>query len=171
MPAVDFRTQNFDIANITRSGKFLGRRYYWRLHLIENAMRILLNTVLTTQLQTKDWFLIVADDTIRGKVNYVKNDYSSYPAHNSPGGHEIYYLFLPDLTKILTLNSHHFVTLIPAIDGWIAQLESIRLPRNLVGHMNWPNAHDLVLIEQTYLDIKRLIRHLQRAGVIMQVPT
>ena len=46
------------------------------------------------------------------------------------------------MTEILRANSNLFLKVVPDTDEWIVTLEAIQVPRNLVGHMNFPNAFD-----------------------------
>jgi hypothetical protein len=100
----------------------------------------------------------------------VKEDYAKQPQHSSPGAHNIYYLFLPDLLKIILANSHLFRILIPDIDQWVLRIEDVRLPRNIVGHMNWLNTADEQLINALYSDLRTLIRKLSRSGMSISIP-
>lgn len=98
------------------------------------------------------------------------SEYAGKPWHSTPGRHEIYYAFLSDLNKIITAHSHLFVPLVPDIDQWVARIEQVRLPRNVVGHMNWPSAIDRDRIDVFYADIQHLIGHLVAGGVSLSIP-
>jgi hypothetical protein len=167
--AVDYRTLPFSISTIGDSGKYLGRSAYWRLYVIENLVRILVHSVLTAQIGPT-WWTNAVDPKTSQKIQAVKEDYSKQPQHSSPGAHNIYYLFLPDLLKIILANSHLFRPLIPDIDQWVVRIESVRLPRNIVGHMNWLNTPDEQLIDALYSDLRTLIRKLSRSGMPISIP-
>lgn len=57
-------------------------------------------------------------------------------------------------------NSNLFLPLIPDIDQWMARIEQIRLPRNVVAHMNWPSQTDRQRIDVFYNDVRSLAAHL-----------
>ncbi|MFI5117644.1 MAG: hypothetical protein ACHP8B_13215 [Terriglobales bacterium] len=52
----------------------------------------------------------------------------------------------------------------------VIDLKDIRVPRNLVGHMNLPNAYDRNAIESAYLQIPQLLAHLVTNKVPVLVP-
>ena len=84
--------------------------------------------------------------------------------------HEVYYTFLSDLNAIITAHSHLFRPTIPDIDQWIARIEQIRLPRNIVGHMNWPSSTDRQRIDVFYKDFQALIKKLASANFNFVIP-
>ena len=100
----------------------------------------------------------------------IKQDYLSQPAQSFPGVHDIYFLYLTDLTTIIRNNANLFVPIIPNIQYWILRLELIRLSRNIVGHMNWLNSYDIQEIRRTYLEIKPLINNLHTSGINILIP-
>jgi hypothetical protein len=73
---------------------------------------------------------------------------------------EVYYIYLSDLTKILTTHSAHFAPHIPDIAQWTARLEQIRVPRNIVGHMNWLTLTDRRRIDVCHDDVEQLVAQL-----------
>jgi hypothetical protein len=157
MPSnMDFRNQSqLSIASINRSGSFVGKKIYWKLYAIENIYRIIIHSILTAQIGV-DWWNIGVDGRIKQKVEDFKNDYLKNPWHTIPGGHEIYYTQLPQLNEIARVNSHLFLSSIPDIDQWIARIDTVRLPRNIVGHMNFLNNTDKSRIDVLYDDFKKL---------------
>ena len=169
MPVVvDYRTLPFNITSISDSGKYVGRSAYWKLYAIENLIRILVHSVLSAQINPAWWAVAVDPNTDR-KVQMVKRDYAKQPLHSSPGAHDIYCLFLPDLRKIMSAHRHLFSPIIPDIDQWILRIEDIRLPRNIVGHMNWLNTADERQIDDTYSDLMALMRRLPRSGITLTI--
>lgn len=78
----------------------------------------------------------------------------------APGSHDIYYVDLSDLNEIIRANSHLFLPVIPDIDAWMARIEQIRLPRNIVAHMNWPHATDRKRIDVFFADLQLLAQSL-----------
>jgi len=160
MPKVaDFRNTAFNRVSLDASGKDLGRKVYWKLYAIENLVRILIHSILTAQIGG-DWWTTAADKALQGQVISRMADYRKRPWHSRPGKHEVYYIFLSDLNKIITPHSHLFKPHIPDIDTWIARIEEIRLPRNIVGHMNWLETVDRNRIDVFYADLQHLVAQL-----------
>jgi hypothetical protein len=56
------------------------------------------------------------------------------------------------------------------IDAWIARIEQVRLPRNIVGHMNWPNKVDRQRIDVVYADLHQLVQRLSGSGTNLIIP-
>ncbi len=170
MPTItDFRTLPFSISNIQASGKFVGKNFYWKLYSIENIIRIIINSILLNQIGA-NWWDIAVDTTIAGKATRTKSQYSSKPWHSQPGSHGIYFVFLPDLNEIIRANSHLFIPIIPEIDRWIVQIEQIRLPRNIVGHMNWPSEIDGKRIDVLLSDLISLSSQIAINGLNLVIP-
>jgi hypothetical protein len=165
----DFRNYTFDSTRVDLSGKDVGKKVYWKLYAVENVIRVLAHSVLLAQVGA-DWWTLTVDPAIKASVEYRKADYAARPWHSTPGRHEIYYAFLSDLNKIITANSHLFAPHIPELDQWIVRLEQLRLPRNIVGHMNWLSATDRQRIDVVYADLQHLLRHLGTAGLTLVVP-
>jgi hypothetical protein len=135
MPApTDFRTFTFDLVRVDSAGKNVGRGVYWKLYAIENIVRVIIHSVLVVQIGP-GWWATATGSQIQKRVAGFMAAYAKKPWHSTPGKHEIYYTFLGDLNEIIRANSHLFVPVIPDIDQWIARLEQIRAPRNIVGHM------------------------------------
>lgn len=166
---VDYRTLPFATKNISSSGKLVAQSSYWRLYTIENLFRVTIHSVLSVQIQPNWWPLVISPQKNQ-KIQDIKSDYINQPGNTLPGNHDIYYLFLTDLTKIITNHSNFFVAFIPDVAQWIIKLERIRLPRNIVGHMNWPSALDRQKINKTYQESKTLLRRLSRSGLSILIP-
>ncbi len=171
MPAVDFRSQAFDATKIDSCAKDVGRKVYWKLYAVENLLRVVVHSVLTAQYGVNWWTVAVHPDT-QAQVTRFMSQYAKQPWHSTPGRHEIYYTFLSDLNSIITANSHLFRVVIPDVDQWIARIEQARLPRNIVGHMNWPHITDRQRIDVLYADLQALVKHLGRqgSGVTFAIP-
>ena len=165
----DYRTLPFQTRNVSSSGKLVAQSAYWRLYTIENLFRIIIHSVLSVQIQPNWWPLVISPPKDR-KVQAIKQDYTNRPGSTLPGNHDIYYLFLSDLTKVLTDHSNSFAVFVPDINQWIINLEHIRLPRNIVGHMNWPSALDRQRINTTYQESKSLLRQLSSSGLRILIP-
>lgn len=160
--AADFRTYAFDVNRVKAAGKDVGGKVYPKLYAIENLVRIIVHSVLTVQIG-QQWWTVAADPALQKEVTKLQQSYSNKPWHSAPGHHEVYYVYLSDLTKILTTHSGHFVVHIPDIALWTARLEQIRVPRNIVGHMNWLTATDRQRIDVCHSDIEQLVQQLAAA--------
>jgi len=145
---------------MTKSGKYVGKTSYWRLYAIENAWRIIVHSVLNAQFAPDDWWVVAVDKPTREKAEDRKKDYAKRPWHGHGGNHGVYYLLLSDLTKIIATHRDLFRPIAPQIDNWIAKLDDLRLPRNVVGHMNWPTSQDLKRIDVFYEDLQQLLRQI-----------
>jgi hypothetical protein len=167
----DFRAHPFDAKKVDHAGKDLGKAVYWKLYAIENLVRIIVHSILTAQLG-KNWWTVAASPGLQKDVADRMKSYGNQPWHSTPGKHEVYYIYLSDLTKILTSNSTQFQPHIPDIAQWTARLEQIRLPRNIVGHMNWLTAVDRGRIDVCYADIHQLVTKLaQNPHLSLTIPT
>lgn len=170
MPIVnDFRTYAFDPKRVDAAGKHLSKRTYWKLYAVENLVRIVVHSVLTIQ-AGQNWWDIAVGTNIKKRTSRFMNDYSNRPWHSSPGMHPIYYTLLSDLNKIITENSHLFIPIVPDIDAWIAKIEQVRLPRNIVGHMNWLTETDSKRIDVCHADLQALVTHLKDTGKNLNIP-
>jgi len=154
---VDFRrTTNFSSERIDRCGLNVGRGVYPKLYALENLFRVLVHSILTAQLGG-GWWALAVDLRIRNKVTGYQGIYTANPWHTSPGGHEIYFADLSDLLEITRANAHLFAPAVTNINGWVAKIEAVRLPRNVTAHMNFANAQDRKRIDVTYADLKVLL--------------
>jgi len=171
MPSVpDYRATVFATTSVCRSGRNVGRVVYWKLYAIENYYRVLLHSILSVQVSSS-WWQLAVDQKIQSKALNFRQQYTARPWHTNPGSHDIYYLDLRDLNEIARANSNLLQPIILDIDAWIAKVESIRLPRNIVAHMNFPNSRDKARIEIVYTDFENLMSMLvASANINFQVP-
>jgi hypothetical protein len=121
------------------------------------------------QLGANWWSLAVDPDTV-SKAARFRAHYAARPTNASPGVQDIHLIFLSDLTEILRVNSHQFLPVVVDTNSWIATLEAIRVPRNLVGHMNFPNAFDKAAIDLAYSKLPSLMHQLTTSGVPILIP-
>lgn len=170
MPIVrDFRNYSFSPVRIERCGRFIGRRSYWKLYAVENVLRIFIHSALSAQISPA-WWDVAVDPKIRKNAEKFRTQYTKRPSHTQPGGHGIYYVFLSDLNKIIAANSNLLSPVVANIDSWIANIEEIRIPRNVVGHMNFPNEPDRRRIDRIYSEIRTLIQELETHRLPVQIP-
>lgn len=166
----DFRfLSQFQLEEVSKSGKNIGKTTYWKLYAIENIFRVIINSILSVQINQK-WWDVAVDSTMQKKAANFKSKYIARPWHTTPGKHDVYYIDLCDLGEIIRVNSHLFEPLIPDIDQWIVKIEGIRLPRNIVAHMNFPNTTDQSRIGILYDDVVALSSALQTNNLTFQIP-
>lgn len=60
--------------------------------------------------------------------------------------------------------------MVPDIDEWILKIADVRIPRNLVGHMNFPNHPDRQRIDTVYSDFETLVARIENSGIAMKIP-
>jgi len=157
MPSVfDFRISLFDPTVIGNSGKYIGRRCYWKLYAIENFFRIIIHSILSITIST-DWWSTVVNKTIREKAKRFQENYLRKFWHGKPGAHGIYYVDLRDLNEIIRANAILFDPVIPDLDKWMIGIEELRLPRNIIAHMNFPSKTDVKRIDVFYEDCLNLM--------------
>lgn len=168
---IDFRKKSqFGIEDVCECGLFLGKTTYWKLYTIENFYRIIINSILSAQLNTNWWPLVVNSD-IHNRAEGSRRNYIARPWHGVPGKHLIYFTNLYDLNEIARVSSDLFTLTIPEIDQWIFRIEMLRLPRNVVAHMNFPIRSERQRIDVFYNDFKALIEDIKRkARIILKVP-
>jgi hypothetical protein len=116
------------------------------------------------------WWENAVDKKVKERVAGVKKTYTMKRIYTSPGKHDVYYAFLPDLNKIILANSNLFRHSIPDIDAWIPKLEDIVVPRNLVGHMNYPNIADRKRIDNLYSELSNLMERLEKSNLDIKIP-
>jgi hypothetical protein len=167
--AHDFRRYTFTADRVNRAGHYIADESYWKLYSIENTIRVVINSVLTVQLGP-NWWATVVDPRVARNVLRFRGQYTARPQHASPGAHDIYLVFLSDLTQIVGIHSNQFRPLIPDVDRWVARLEGIRLSRNLVGHMNFPNYYDRQRIDSVYDRLPTLLTQLRNRGIAILIP-
>jgi hypothetical protein len=170
MPLVrDFRSATFKPVRIDRCGRYVGSKLYWKLYAIENTLRIVINSVLTQQIGP-NWWSLAVDPRIVSKAVQIRANYVAKPKNAHPGIDDLHLIFLTDLTNILRDNSHQFLPVVTDTNNWIATLEALRMPRNLVGHMNFPNAFDKAAIDLAYSRLPSLVGQLTTNGVPILIP-
>lgn len=164
----DFRLSQFDHNSVGKCGKYIGRQSYWKLYAIENFFRVVIHSVLSIQIRS-DWWNIAVDETIRNKVERFQSNYLKKVWHGRPGTHGIYYVDLKDLNEIMRADSNLFDPVIPDLDKWIVGIEELRLPRNVIAHMNFPSKTDVKRIEVFYDDCLELVSLIQNK-VELRIP-
>ena len=165
----DFRSKRFPTAGIDSCGKYVAQNTYWKLYAIENLFRIVIHSVLTVQ-HSATWWTGAVDPKIQKRSENYRQRYSTRPWHTQPGTHDIYYTHLSDLAEIIRANSHLFEPLVADVDQWIVKIDQILLPRNIVGHMNFPNAVDRQRIDILYSDCQVLVGHLRQQNLTLAIP-
>lgn len=169
--STDFRKKSkFILENVIGNGDYLGRTTYGKLYTVENLYRIIIHSVLLVQVDP-DWWSVATPPAIQRKAQDSKDNYLEKPWYTIPGQHFIYFINLNDLNEIARRNSGSFEPIIPTIDNWVQKIEDMRLPRNVVAHMNFPNRRDRKRIDIIYEDFKALISNIQNEGkLILEIP-
>jgi hypothetical protein len=158
----DFREHEFDARRVDAAGRNVASHAYWRLYAVENLLRVFVHSVLTAELEPDDWWTLTASQKMKESVASKKADYASQPHHSKPGKHDIYYILLSELTKIITIHRNLFEPVVGNFDALILRLEDIRLPRNIVGHANWPSKEDRALIGSLHKELQLLLGRLPK---------
>jgi hypothetical protein len=157
----DYRNFNWNTTVLTSYGKQLGKDHYWKIYVLENTIRVIIHSVLAIQVGP-DWWNKVVDPRIRGTAVTIRNKYLTQTPSRNPGRHDIYCTYLPNLGRILFDNKGAFYPLLPEVEKIIIGLERIRLPRNLIGHMNVLTARDKRSITNFYKLCTSTVRKLER---------
>lgn len=170
MPLVrDFRRYAFQPVRVDRCGRHVAKAGYWKLYSLENTFRVVINSVLLAQIG-QNWWTTGVDPHTATKAQKRRKRYTARPRHANPGTHDIYLIDLFDLIEILRINSHLFLPIIPETNQWLSALESVRFARNLVGHMNFPNAFDRQTIDSAYQQLPTLMGRLSASNVPIVIP-
>jgi hypothetical protein len=165
---VDFRLSPFNLSLVVRCAQYTGRQPYSKLYAIENLVRVIIHSVLSLQ-TSEDWWSKLVDRAIQQKAERFQKNYFRKPWHGSPGSHGIYYIDLKDLNEIMRANANLFHPVIPHLDRWIAGIEELRLPRNMVAHMNFPSATDVKRIDVFHADCLSLLTTVQ-SKIPLKIP-
>jgi hypothetical protein len=83
--------------------------------------------------------------------------------------HAIYYVFLKDLADLMEKELTAFEPVFKDAAIWVARIREVRLPRNIVGHMNWPQPQDTQRIDALYRDLQKLLRLIIASGKVTLV--
>lgn len=158
----DFRTHpSFALAGVASSGRAIGTKAYWRLYLVENIFRVIIHSILTAQYAHGDWWKEAVDPGRQTKAEVRKARYKALSWKSTEGEHGIYYLDISDLVEIMRVASDYLSPLMD-VDEWIIRLEEMRLPRNVVAHMNFPTQDDQDYYNKLYKDACSLMKNLEK---------
>lgn len=168
----DFRNYSYSYEQILACGKYLGRGWYWKLYAIENTIRIIIHSILSVQWnETPDWWISLAGEA---KKNAQKNINRYLPTEtrifSRPGKHPIYFIDIKDLNEIIRVNSAYFLKIIPNLDKFMLDIENIRIPRNIIAHMNFPNRTDLNRINVFYDDLQIILDIIKEKKIELKIP-
>jgi hypothetical protein len=169
MASLDYRSHAFDATRVDRTARAIGRGPFAQLYAAENALRVVVNSVLVVQ-SGPDWWLTSVDPRLQAQATTFATRHAAKPWYSTPGPHGLYYLFLSDLAEIVRANLNLFLPLVPDINLWLFKIEDVRLPRNVVCHMNFPTTVDQQRIAVFYNDVRRLVSQLASEGLAMKVP-
>jgi hypothetical protein len=166
----DFRKARFSQPRIENCAAALGNDSYTKLYVVENVFRVVIHSVLTAEIGP-NWPANALTPKMQNEVARFRPRYAGRPRHASPGNHELYYLFLADLAVILRSQRARFDPHIRDVDRWLLRLESVNLPRNLIGHMNVPNSYDRSRVTQAFQALPKLLMQLRGANIPFLVPS
>ena len=110
------------------------------------------------------------NETIRKDVERFRGQYSKKAWRSNSIKHGLYYVGLSDLSEIMRANADFIREVIPEIDDWLINIEALRIPRNTLAHMNYPNVTDLDLIEKLYNLSRHLIPKLSMKRIQPLIP-
>lgn len=143
----DFRNKPYNLNSIVFSGKYSGNRFYYKLFIIENLIRIILHTILTNESpSTSNWW----NDCV---PNYLKK-----PWHRRSPHHGVYHLFLKDLIDILRRNRPLIEPHVSNFNELILEIELFNNARRKIAHTKYLNADDLDKLDNLYSRTKSLIK-------------
>ena len=165
----DYRLHKFETSRVTTAGRYLGHRSYWKLYVLENIFRVLINSILTVEMG-RNWWESAVNDKVRRDVDRLKKQYSKQAWRSNPGKHGIYFLSLGQLNEIIRIHAHLIRKVIPEIDTWLVHIESLKVPRNTLAHMNYPVALDLTLIDELHEMSGELIAKLKKHKIEPIIP-
>lgn len=162
---VDYKKWPFSPHRVLRSGINIGKYNYSKLFLIENCLRIIINTVLSVQIGPDWWDLIMnpkkKKDALKNRDRHYKR-LKIRPSRSAPWNHGIYHIFLSDLKDIAEQNSHLIEPILKDIYQYIIDLENTLGPRNFICHMNYPPNRDRALINNLYEKTQKLLTELEK---------
>jgi hypothetical protein len=138
---VDYRNSSWSVGLLTSYGREIAKDYYWKIYVSENIIRVIIHSILLIQIG-QNWWTLAVHRKIQNDARRIRNRYLNQMPPRSPGSHDIYCTYLPNLEKIIFDNKGFLAPLLPEIDKLIIGLNRIRLPRNLLGHMNILNSID-----------------------------
>lgn len=177
MPYIrDFRELNFSQKNMEKCGKSLSRETYWKLYIIENTLRVMINSILIVQYHEKggEWWEDLAGGDVKKNAERNQKRYLTDEAkfYSVPGSHPIYFVDIKDLGSIIRENYIFFIDVFGEknYNKIIVEIESIIIPRNIVAHMNYPNRIDRNRIENFFQDVNVYLEFLNKKKIEIKIP-
>ena len=175
MPSsIDFRKYVFSNDRILKTGKYLGRNIYWKVFTIENLLRVIIHSILSIQYYKGiEWWDDLAgsakEHSEKNQRRYSKDDAKFY---STPGKHPIYYVDLLYLNEIIRANRPLFEPVFNnrMLDKLIVTIEDIRIPRNIVAHMNYPNNTDIERINTFFSDMNIYLELVKKKKFELIIP-
>ena len=171
----DFRDFSFSNIRVENCAKFLGKQFYWKLFIIENILRVIINSILWVQYQEKggEWWNDLAgkakNNADRNQRRYLKPEAKF---HGLPGKHPIYYTDVRDLSEIIRINMPLFIPVLSYefINKLIVEIENIFIPRNIIAHMNFPTKTDMNRIDILFHDLNVYLNIMVEKKVVLRIP-
>lgn len=151
----------FEPRALNRVALAVGRNGYKRLHVAENLLRVAIHSILYVEIGP-DWWGQAISPVLSGGAEGRRRNRLGNLRFGPPGPELLRYMFLSDLAEALRSNSHVLRRLMPDVDAWIQEIETMRISRNTVAHMNQPSSSEQRRIDQFHGDAVRLISALSR---------
>lgn len=152
----DFRNKSFsDISIVIDSAKYSGNRFYYKLFVIENLIRIIINTILINDYPLPDWWEHAVDGRLKKSW------------HGRSSHHGIYHVFLKELNTIMINNRNFIETYISDLDSLILEIENFNVSRRKIAHTKFLNSSDITQLDTLYDLTKRLTKELSNRLVIL----
>lgn len=151
MPFEDFRIKPYSVSSIINSGKYAGNRFYSKLFVIENIIRVIINSILRKEYPSHlDWWNV-------GIPRGIKK-----PWHSLSSRHGIYHTYLLDLNRIMVHNRNLIDRHITNLDSLILDIELFNIPRRKIAHTKYLNTNDIQRLDNLYNKSKLLINEISK---------
>lgn len=155
MHSKDFRNKSYSINNLITSGKYSGNRFYYKLFVIENMIRIFIHTILENDNPTVlEWW----DELV---PNRLKKTWHSMSSH-----HGIYHIFLNDLNSLIIENRPLIEPYVDNLDDLILEIELFNDVRRKIAHTKFLNTNDIKKLDELYIKSKKIIDEISKKLVI-----
>ncbi len=161
---LDYRNFTYSLNRIRTTGLRTGKYSFPKLYFIENALRVIVNTVLSNEIHPNWWDSILSSG-FKNKAQKEENNHVQYLSVRRPrfysSNHSIHFIYLSQLITIAGQNSHLFVRLFSDFDKYITDLELFRQARNYTCHMNYPAYEARKIVDKAFRKTLRYMRTLE----------
>jgi len=165
MATLDYRERPFSKTTLTRTGNHVGRNSFPRLFFVENSLRIIINTVLSIQINPNWWNTLIShglkEKAIQEERKHIERITGRTPVLRA-GNRSIHFLLLSELINIARQNIHKFTPVLKGFDEYLIELDSFRGARNYVCHMNYPFKDDRIFMEKIRLKTYNYLKYIEK---------